>query len=173
MDLKKDYPREIRCIHYFAKKINNKLSYHTRIHVDFQDLVQAGYIGLWNATKKYNSLLGASFTTYAAIKIKGQMIDTIRKYCPHDIRRFKDIGIQFQEFQEEIIDICDFYKINTDTIDVQMFVNNMKGRDKRIMDKYLKGYYDIEIAEDEVISASRISQIRQRIIKDIQVEYAI
>lgn len=42
--------------------------------LDREDLVQAGYVGLYKAMQRYNPEKGCKFITYAAIYIKGYMI---------------------------------------------------------------------------------------------------
>ena len=48
--------------------------------VGFDDLVQAGSIGLWKAINSYDFSSGNKFLTYAAPAIKRAMIDLIRQY---------------------------------------------------------------------------------------------
>lgn len=48
--------------------------------IDFDDLVQAGSIGLWRAINGYNLSSGNGFLTYAAPAIKRAMSDLIRQY---------------------------------------------------------------------------------------------
>ena len=47
--------------------------------VQIDDLVQSGMIGLLEAAKKYDISKGASFETYAGIRIRGSMLDEVRK----------------------------------------------------------------------------------------------
>ncbi len=53
------------------------------------DLIQAGMIGLLEAARNYNSDQGASFETYAGIRIRGAMLDEIRKndWAPRSVHR--------------------------------------------------------------------------------------
>ncbi|MFK5914926.1 MAG: RNA polymerase sigma factor FliA [Woeseiaceae bacterium] len=54
-----------------------------------EDMVQAGMIGLLEATSKYDETQGASFETYAGIRIRGSMLDEIRKndWAPRSVHR--------------------------------------------------------------------------------------
>lgn len=54
------------------------------------DLIQAGMIGLLEAQKNYDSTKGASFDTYAGIRIRGAMLDDIRRgdWVPRSISAF-------------------------------------------------------------------------------------
>jgi RNA polymerase sigma factor for flagellar operon FliA len=47
--------------------------------VDFEDLYQVGMIGLVEALKHYNKRKGAAFETYAGIRIRGHMLDEVRR----------------------------------------------------------------------------------------------
>lgn len=57
--------------------------------VQEDDLVQSGMIGLLEAAKNFDSSKGASFQTYAGIRIKGSMLDEIRKgdWAPRSVHR--------------------------------------------------------------------------------------
>src|SRR3569832_389852 len=47
--------------------------------VQADDLIQAGMIGLLEAARGYDAGQGASFETYAGIRIRGAMLDEIRR----------------------------------------------------------------------------------------------
>jgi len=47
--------------------------------VQLDDMVQAGMIGLFEALKGYDTSRGASFETYARIRIQGAMLDEVRR----------------------------------------------------------------------------------------------
>jgi len=57
--------------------------------VQLEDMVQAGMIGLLEASGKYDPTQGASFETYAGIRIRGSMLDEIRKndWAPRSVHR--------------------------------------------------------------------------------------
>jgi len=48
--------------------------------VQVDDLIQAGMIGLLEAIRNFDATQGASFDTYAGIRIRGAMLDEVRKY---------------------------------------------------------------------------------------------
>ena len=54
---------------------------HNRLpsHVSIDDLIQAGMIGLLESARTYDASKGASFDTWAGIRIKGAIIDEVRK----------------------------------------------------------------------------------------------
>ena len=57
--------------------------------VQVDDLIQAGMIGLLEAARNYDAGQGASFETYAGIRIRGAMLDEIRKgdWAPRSVHR--------------------------------------------------------------------------------------
>ena len=57
--------------------------------VQAEDLIQAGMIGLIEASRNYDPSQGASFETYAGIRIRGAMLDEIRRsdWTPRSVHR--------------------------------------------------------------------------------------
>ena len=57
--------------------------------VQADDLIQAGMMGLLEASRNYDATQGASFETYAGIRIRGAMLDEIRKndWAPRSVHR--------------------------------------------------------------------------------------
>lgn len=55
--------------------------FHGRVRgaVEVEDLIQAGYVGLVDAAQKYERKEGASFATYAGIRIRGAIADHLRR----------------------------------------------------------------------------------------------
>lgn len=70
-----------------------RIAYHLKsrlpanIHLD--DLIQAGMIGLLEAANNYDAAQGASFETYASIRVRGAMLDDVRKndWAPRSVHR--------------------------------------------------------------------------------------
>ena len=58
-------------------------------NVQADDLIQAGMIGLLEASRNYDPSQGASFETYAGIRIRGSMLDEIRRsdWTPRSVHR--------------------------------------------------------------------------------------
>jgi RNA polymerase sigma factor for flagellar operon FliA len=57
--------------------------------VQADDLIQAGVIGLLEAARQYDASQGASFETYAGIRIRGAMLDEVRRldWTPRSVHR--------------------------------------------------------------------------------------
>jgi len=61
------------------RKIASKLSLYLSPLYDLDDLVSVGVVGLIDAIEKYNPSKDASLKTYAFYRIRGEMLDEIRK----------------------------------------------------------------------------------------------
>lgn len=72
-----------------VKRIAHHLISRMPSSVQADDLMQAGMIGLLEASGKYDPGKGASFETYAGIRIRGSMLDEIRKgdWVPRSVHR--------------------------------------------------------------------------------------
>jgi RNA polymerase sigma factor for flagellar operon FliA len=71
-------------------------------HVEVEDLIQAGMIGLMNAAQNYSPDKGANFETYAGIRIRGSMLDEARKanWTPRStVRQSKQISLVVREIE--------------------------------------------------------------------------
>ena len=62
-----------------VKRIARHLSARMPASVQLDDLVQAGMVGLLEAARKFDVDKGASFETFAGIRIRGAMLDEIRR----------------------------------------------------------------------------------------------
>ncbi len=74
-------------------------------HVQVDDLVQAGMIGLLEAASKFDAGRGAAFTTYAGIRIRGAMVDEIRKgdWVPRSVHKHsRDVSQAMQRLEARL-----------------------------------------------------------------------
>ena len=51
-------------------------------YIEYEDLVSYGIVGLLDAINRYDSTKGMKFSSYATLRVKGAMIDEIRKCRP-------------------------------------------------------------------------------------------
>ena len=72
-----------------VKRIAYHLAARLPTSVDVNDLIQSGLIGLIESIRHYSSDKGASFETYAGIRIRGAMLDELRKsdWAPRSVHR--------------------------------------------------------------------------------------
>lgn len=90
------YPTELLDRNRLVEKhvpLVKRIAYHLlgRLPADVQvdDLIQAGVIGLLEAARLYDASQGASFETYAGIRIRGAMLDEVRRsdWTPRSVHR--------------------------------------------------------------------------------------
>ncbi len=72
-----------------VRRIAHHLAARLPASVELDDLVQAGMMGLIEASRNFDAEQGASFETYASIRIRGAMIDEIRRgdWTPRSVHR--------------------------------------------------------------------------------------
>ncbi len=72
-----------------VKRIAHHLMGRLPRTVQVDDLIQAGMMGLLEAAKNFDPSKGASFNTYAGIRIRGSMLDEVRRndWLPRSIHR--------------------------------------------------------------------------------------
>ena len=72
-----------------VKRIAYHLAGRLPPSVEVGDLIQAGMLGLLEAAANYTTNRGASFETFAGIRIRGAMIDALRKldWAPRSVHR--------------------------------------------------------------------------------------
>ena len=78
-----------------VRRIAHHLAARLPHNVDVEDLVQAGMLGLIDATRNFRDGHGATFETYASIRIRGAMIDEIRRgdWVPRSVhRKYRDLA---------------------------------------------------------------------------------
>jgi RNA polymerase sigma factor for flagellar operon FliA len=62
-----------------VKKIAFHIKKRLPSHIDINDLLQSGMVGLIEAKKNYRTDMNAAFETYASIRIRGSIVDDLRK----------------------------------------------------------------------------------------------
>jgi len=72
-----------------VKRIAYHLSNKLPDSVQVDDLIQAGMLGLLEAIKHFDASQGASFDTYAGIRVRGAMLDEVRRndWTPRSVHK--------------------------------------------------------------------------------------
>ena len=89
---KEDFSKRERLIMEYAplvKYIANRIAMRLPPHIDVNDLINAGIIGLIDAIEKFDPSKEVKFKTYAEIRIKGAILDELRSmdWIPRSIRK--------------------------------------------------------------------------------------
>lgn len=74
---------------HMVKRIAYHLMGRLPPSIQLDDLLQAGMLGLLESVKNYDDSKGASFETYAGIRIRGHMLDEVRRndWVPRSVYR--------------------------------------------------------------------------------------
>lgn len=74
---------------HLVKRIAHHMMMRMPASVQVDDLIQAGMLGLLEAAQKYDASKGASFETYAGIRIRGSIVDEMRRgdWVPRSVHR--------------------------------------------------------------------------------------
>ena len=74
---------------HMVKLVAGRLSIYVGQHVEYDDLISYGIFGLIDAIDKFNIDKGVKFETYASLRIRGSIIDNIRKmdWVPRTLRQ--------------------------------------------------------------------------------------
>lgn len=74
---------------YLVKRIALHMIARLPASVQLDDLLQAGMLGLLEAAQKFDGGKGASFETYAGIRIRGAIVDEMRRgdWVPRSVHR--------------------------------------------------------------------------------------
>lgn len=119
-----------------------RIAYHLMARlpssVVVDDLIQAGMVGLLEAARNYKPDLGASFETYSGIRIRGAMLDELRRndWAPKSVHRknreltraIREIeartgrDARVEEIAEELgITVDEYYKILQDSSNARIY----------------------------------------------------
>uniref|UniRef100_A0A7V4XTI1 FliA/WhiG family RNA polymerase sigma factor n=1 Tax=Acidobacterium capsulatum TaxID=33075 RepID=A0A7V4XTI1_9BACT len=72
-------------VRYLARRIHERLPHH----VELDDLVSAGVVGLLDAMRKFDPAKKVQFRSYAQFRIRGAILDSLRMldWSPRELRR--------------------------------------------------------------------------------------
>src|ERR1700691_2901720 len=72
-------------VRFLARRIHERLPQH----VDIEDLVSAGVVGLMDAFSKFDPTKKVQFRSYAQFRIRGAILDSLRTldWSPRELRR--------------------------------------------------------------------------------------
>jgi len=71
------------------KYIANRIAIRLPSHIDIEDIVNTGVLGLMDAIEKFDPTRGVKFETYAEFRIKGAILDELRAmdWVPRSVRK--------------------------------------------------------------------------------------
>lgn len=129
-----------------VKRIALHLAARLPSQVDLNDLLQAGMIGLIEAARHFDGSRGASFETYAGIRIRGAMIDELRQgdWAPRSVhRRLREVADAIRQVEQRTgreahdpevaeqlgVSLADYRRMTADASQCQLFSLDVGGED--------------------------------------------
>lgn len=82
--------------------------FHARVgrRVEIDDLLQVGYVGLMDASRRYVAQPGVSFSAYAAIRIRGAIVDYLRSVsniCRTTLRQMRKLDETTRQLEQKLL----------------------------------------------------------------------
>ena len=104
---KSDDSREKLILEYIplVKVVAGRLSMYLGYNVDYEDLCSYGIFGLIDAIDKFDNEKDVKFETYASLRIRGAILDQIRKldWIPRTVRqRQRQLDTAMRELENEL-----------------------------------------------------------------------
>ncbi|HHW02840.1 MAG TPA: FliA/WhiG family RNA polymerase sigma factor [Thermoanaerobacterales bacterium] len=107
------------------KHIVNRMAISLPSYIDTEDLISYGVFGLLQAIERYDVTCGVKFETYAYARIKGSIIDELRKldWVPQNIRKkAKLLQKAYAELEQRLgrtvkdEDLCEYLNLSIDEL---------------------------------------------------------
>ena len=152
--------REKLIIEYspLVKFVAGRLSIYLGSYVDYDDLVSFGVFGLIDAIDKFDLSKGVKFETYASLRIRGSIIDSIRDmdWAPRSLRqKSKEIEKLYVEVENELghaasdKEMAD--KLGVSVEEFSKMLNELNISTMTSLDEFLEQNYEIGVENNDVL----------------------
>jgi RNA polymerase sigma factor for flagellar operon FliA len=147
--------------------------------VDVGDLIQSGMIGLLEASRNFAQDRGASFETFAGIRIRGAMLDELRRtdWAPRSVhRKARAVAKAIREIESEIgreardvevaermgMKLSDYHRIVEDSAGCQISSLTTEEGEMTLTDSAADPFRDVVDEDFRVALAEAISNLPER-----------
>lgn len=141
-----------------VKIVAGRLSMYLGYTVEYDDLIGYGTFGLIDAIDKFDYQKGVKFETYASLRIRGSILDQIRRldWIPRTLRqKQKKLEQAYQklesEFGKTIKDEDLANELNISTSELEVWQNQTMGMNLISLDEYME--QGIEVRMDNKASS--------------------
>ena len=162
-----------------VKRIAYHLAGRLPASVEVDDLIQGGMLGLLEAAANYSEGRGASFETYAGIRIRGAMLDGLRKldWAPRSVhRKARAVAKAIREIESEIgreardvevaermgMKLSDYHRIVEDSAGCQISSLTTEEGEMTLTDSAADPFRDVVDEDFRVALAEAISNLPER-----------
>ncbi|HHO74850.1 MAG TPA: FliA/WhiG family RNA polymerase sigma factor [Deltaproteobacteria bacterium] len=167
------------------KYIASRIAIRLPPHIDLNDLINAGVIGLIDAIEKFDASKQIKFKTYAEFRIRGAILDELRSmdWVPRSVRqkarRVEDAYSRLEyslgrpASDEEVacemnVDIDSFHKLLSETASVSLLSLDDLGEDDSDLSRRNLLEYVLQDEKDWPSHKIRFAEIRDMVAKSIQ-----
>lgn len=146
---------------HLVKYVAGRISVNLPPHVEIDDLINEGILGLIDAIGKYDDTRGVKFETYAITRINGAILDALRAldWVPRAVRqKARELERVFAELENKLARVPDEHEISkalqvplkeyhtlllkirgTAILSLEEFLPNEKGHDVALLDTLRDG----------------------------------
>jgi RNA polymerase sigma factor for flagellar operon FliA len=177
-----------------VKRIAFHLAGRLPPQVEVDDLMQAGMMGLLEAAQNYSTGRGASFETFAGIRIRGAMLDALRKldWAPRSVhRKARAAALALRELEanrgSEVTDsevaahmgisVNEYQRIIQDALGCQMlYLNESDDGEESVLDNLADAAPDPQSSalgdsrRQAVVEAIKVLPERERLVLSLYYE---
>ncbi|HPS93247.1 MAG: FliA/WhiG family RNA polymerase sigma factor [Syntrophaceae bacterium] len=166
------------------KYIASRIAIRLPPHIDLNDLINAGVIGLIDAIEKFDASKQIKFKTYAEFRIRGAILDELRSmdWVPRSVRqKARKVEDAYSRLEynlgrpandEEVaremnVDMDSFYRLLSETASVSLLSLDDLGEDDADLSKRNLIEYIIQDERDWPSHKIRYAEIRDMVAKAI------
>ncbi|SFU70524.1 sigma-70 family RNA polymerase sigma factor [Alicyclobacillus macrosporangiidus] len=155
----------MRLVHYVALQYQHKAA---ALGIDYDELVSAGMIGLWEGLMRYDPTR-AKWTTCAVIHIKGRIRRLIRTTKRQN--RIATVPLEHQVAADEdsgnALKVYDILPSRDDvtTVEIRDWMDKLPARERHVVSRYMDGYKQHEIGDEMGVSQAHVSRILRRTVQ--------
>ena len=185
MQMKASYPEQqpnVESLIVDNMNLVKKIAWHmhgrVRASIEIEDLMQIGYFGLVTAAQKYSPKEGATFASYAVLRIRGAIVDHLRKssnLCRTTIqmqqKQKKAVEALTVELQREPVpsEIAEKMGLNLDEYREweKAFNANIHQSLDEVYDEYSMWFVSKESTPEENLDKSQLKNILSSALKEL------
>jgi RNA polymerase sigma factor for flagellar operon FliA len=148
-----------------VKKIGLHLVARLPQEIQLDDLLQVGMIGLVQAVENYDPSQGASFNTFAGIRVKGAMLDEVRRsdWRPRSVqRKMKSVSRAIEQVEARVGRIASDTEIAEE---LEMTLDEYQLMSGELACSRMTSLEDSEVLVDENQADDPLSQIEKSKLK--------
>ncbi|TYQ13186.1 UNVERIFIED_CONTAM: RNA polymerase sigma factor for flagellar operon FliA [Acetivibrio alkalicellulosi] len=165
---------------HIVKYVAGRLSIYFGSNVEYDDLIGYGVFGLIDAIDKFDLEKGVKFETYASLRIRGSIIDSIREldWVPRSLRqKSKELERVYSELEHKFgrsaTDLEVAKKLGIEVKDLNKLLNEVNLSSMVSLEEFLEQNYEIGVSNNSSNQLERpegyieISEIKEILVDAI------